>query len=70
MAAARACERIMKKSGVVARHSTILLVILSVLALALLASVFGYLIRQRNIRRQRQRNRSRLKFYRNQKWDE
>ena len=50
--------------------STILIIIVSVVALIFLARVFGYLIEQRNLKRQRERNRDRLKFYRSQEWED
>ncbi|MDE0454829.1 MAG: hypothetical protein OXJ63_05900 [Gammaproteobacteria bacterium] len=50
--------------------STILIIIVSVVALIFLVRVFGYLIEQRNLKRQRERNRDRLKFYRSQEWED
>ena len=50
--------------------STILIVIASAIALVFLAKVFGYLIEQRNLKRQRERNRDRLNFYRSQEWED
>ena len=50
--------------------STILIVIASVVALAVLAKVFGYLIQQRNLKRQRELNRDRLNYYRSQERDD
>lgn len=50
--------------------STILIVILCALALVVIAKVFGYLFEQRNLKRQRERNRDRLKFYRSQEWED
>ena len=39
-------------------------------ALVFLVKVFGYLIEQRNLKRQRERNREKLKFYRSQEWED
>ena len=52
------------------RWSTILIVIVSVAALVFLVKVFGYLIEQRNLKRQRERNREQLNFYRSQEWED
>lgn len=50
--------------------STILIVILCAAALVLLAKVFGYLIEQRKLKRQRELNRERLHYYRSQEWED
>lgn len=52
------------------RWSTILIVIVCVAALVFLVKAFGYLIEQRNLKRQRERNREQLKFYRSQEWED